>query len=340
MDDIERVRRAIIGVLGHRFTDTNMITALRNGDEIFPAMLEAVRDAEHSVEFVTFVYWTGDIADQMADALAERARAGVTIRVVLDGFGSLQMDQGLIETMRQAGVQVERFRPPTRWKVWEADHRTHRKILVVDDRLAFTGGVGIAAEWEGDARNPDEWRDTHFRIEGPSALGLKAAFLADWRDSEQRVNESDLRPELRDGPGHTEIAVMNASAQIGFNEAERVLEAVLSVAQRRIIIQTPYFNPTDVVSEALSDARRRDVAIDLVVPGEHIDKRVSAITAQREYRPLIEEGVRVWRYGTSMFHTKALLIDDAAAVIGSVNINRRSVEKAAEKLLSPLDSEM
>ena len=141
------------------------------------AMLEAIKEAKESIDFVTFNYWTGDIAHRFARLLAKRARDGISIRVILDGFGSLPMRQELIDIMTESGVQLERFRPIVRWKVWESDHRTHRKILVVDNQVAFTGGVGIAEEWEGDARNPNEWRETHFRVEVPAVLGLRAASL-------------------------------------------------------------------------------------------------------------------------------------------------------------------
>lgn len=326
----ERIRAATIGTLGPRFTTGNKVDVLKNGVEIFPAMLSAIGAAQKSIEFVTFVYWQGEVARNFAHALAQRSAAGVAVRVILDGFGSAPMNTALIEDMRRAGVEVERFRPPVRWKAWEADHRTHRKILVIDDEIAFTGGVGIAEEWEGDARDATEWRDTHFKVEGPAVLGLKAAFLTDWRDSDRRMTPRDIAPAMPKADGDVEIAVMNASAQIGYNEAERVLEALLSAARERIVIQTPYFNPTDVVHEVLSEARRRAVEIDLMIPGEHIDKRISAVKARESYRPLIKEGVRVWEYLPSMLHTKALMIDGVASIIGSVNINKRSVEKDEE----------
>ena len=165
--------------------------------------MEAVRSARISIDFVTFVYWTGEVARDFARALADKAREGVRVRVVLDAFGSRLMDTELTQELESAGAQVERFRPVVRWKAWESDHRTHRKILVVDDRVGFTGGVGIASEWEGNAASPEEWRDTHFRIEGPAVLGLKAAFLSDWRDCGHPIGREDIdigRPD-RAGDG-------------------------------------------------------------------------------------------------------------------------------------------
>lgn len=336
----DELQVAVESVLGNIFTDGNTLEVLKNGDEIFPAMLEAIRNAEESIDFVTFVYWTGDVAREFAAALAERARNGVRVRVVLDGFGSLPMDQGLIDDMRAAGAIVERFRPVVRWKFWESDHRTHRKVLVCDDAVAFTGGVGIADEWSGDARSPSEWRDTHFRITGPAVLGLRAAFLTDWRDVGHKIDEADIAVDPPPTTGDVTLGVVDGSAQIGFNDAERLLETLIAAAEERIVIQTPYFNPTDELLEALMAARRRRVEIDILLPGPHIDKRVSAIVAQDNYQPLVDEGIRVWIYQPTMMHVKAVLIDDELAMIGSININMRSVEKDEEVAVVVLDRDI
>ncbi len=333
----EKLRVAAESVLGNIFSDGNTIEVLKNGDEIFPAMLEAIRNAETSIDFVTFVYWTGEIAREFARAMAERARAGVRVRIILDGFGTLPMDQTLIDELRSAGAVVERFRPVVRWKFWESDHRTHRKVLVCDEKVAFTGGVGIADEWSGDARTPEEWRDTHFRISGPAVLGLRAAFLTDWRDVGHRIDEADIAVDPPAPRGTVTMGVVDGSAQIGYNDAERVLEALIAAAEKRIIIQTPYFNPTDELITALIEARRRRVEIDILLPGPHIDKRVSAVVAQDSYFPLVDEGIRVWIYQPTMMHVKAVLVDDEFAMIGSVNINRRSVEKDEEVALLVTD---
>ncbi len=336
----DRVERAVQAVLGPIVTSGNDIRILRNGDEIFPAMLESIEAARHSIDFVTFVYWTGDIARRFSSALADKARQGVRVRVILDGFGSLPMDTSLIEEMRMAGAVVERFRPVVRWKIWESDHRTHRKVLVCDDRVAFTGGVGIAEEWQGDARNPSEWRDTHFGVEGPAVMGLRAAFLTDWRDLGQPIDHADIDVDKPAAMGSSRVAVIDGSAQIGFNDAERVLEALIAAAENRIMIQTPYFNPTDELIDMLIEARRRRVEVDILLPGPHIDKRISEVVAEERYARLLEDGVRVAIYQPTMMHVKAVLVDGAAALVGSVNVNRRSVEKDEEVGLVVFDPEV
>jgi cardiolipin synthase len=166
--------------LGIPFTSGNDIRVLKNGDMIFPAMLDAIRQSKERVEFLTFVYWTGNIAHEFAKALAKKAEEGVEVFVILDSFGTAKMPNELFELMKKKGVQIETFRPLPQWKIWKIDNRTHRKVLICDGEIAFTGGVGIASEWEGDARDTNEWRDTHFQIKGQAVFGLQAAFMENW----------------------------------------------------------------------------------------------------------------------------------------------------------------
>jgi cardiolipin synthase A/B len=323
--------------VGAVFQDGHRVTVLRNGDQIFPAMLKAIESAEDTIDFVTFVYWKGEIARKFANALVDRSLAGVRVRVVLDAFGSAPMRRSLVRDMAGAGVAVERFRPPVRWKFWEADHRTHRKILVVDNRIGFTGGVGIASEWEGDARDSSEWRDTHFQIEGPAVLALKSAFLTDWRDTGHAIDLSDARAKRPDSTGDVAVALLDGSAQIGFNDTERALEAVVAAAEHRILIQTPYFNPTPELIGLLESALARGVEVDVLIPGPHIDKRISDVMAVEMCQPLLRMGGRVWRYQPTMMHAKAVLVDGILAVVGSLNINQRSVSKDEETAIGILD---
>jgi cardiolipin synthase len=336
----DRLKHAVEAGVGVTFRGGHKVDVLCNGVEIFPSMLEAIRSAESTIDFVTFVYWTGDVARRFADAFSERSRSGVRVRVILDAFGSAQMDEALIDQMAAAGVAIERFRPTTRAKFWESDHRTHRKILVVDNRIGFTGGVGIAEEWEGDARNPSEWRDTHFRIEGPGVLELKATFLTDWRDTGHPIDPSDIGVEAPPEAGEVQLAIVDASAQIGFNDAQRALETLIAASRHGIALQTPYFNPTDTIVGLMKDALARGVEIDVLVPGPQVDKRISDVMAQEMYLPLLEEGARVWRYQPSMMHVKCVIVDDALSLVGSVNVNRRSVEKDEEVALIFIDDDV
>lgn len=340
MTDADRLRMAVWASIGRFFEDGHEIKVLKNGDQIFPAMLDAIKQAKKSIDFVTFVYWTGGIAREFASTLAEKAREGIEVRVILDAFGSSAMRPELVREMTESGVRVERFRPIIRFKFWESDHRTHRKILVVDNEIGFTGGVGIAEEWEGDARNPGEWRETHFEIRGPAVLGLRAVFLNDWRDTGHPIGPGDITVPMPEKPGDVPVAIVDGSAQIGHSEAQRLLEAVVTAAQRSIVIQTPYFNPAKELLDLLIDAVERGVSVDLVVPGPHIDKRISEVMAEEMYEPLAAAGARVWIYQKTMMHSKVIVVDEVLSIVGSINVNRRSTQKDEEVALAILSEEV
>jgi cardiolipin synthase len=337
MSGARGVRVRLEGVLGLPFTDGNRVTPLRNGDEIFPAMLEAIRAAESTVEMVTFVYWTGEIAETFARTLADRARAGLDVRVVLDSFGAHSMSRALVDGMEEAGVKITWFRPLGNWKLWTAGHRTHRKVLVVDQRIGFAGGVGIAEEWEGNARDPSEWRDTHFRIEGPAVLGLRAAFFSNWAETDRsairQVVDSEPLPKI----GEAAVQVVRGTASFGWSDIATVLDGLLALAERRIRIQTAYLAPADPWVEAFREATRRGVEVEIMIPGPHTDKRVSELAGADEIGALIDAGVSLLRYQPTMLHTKVVLVDDEIACIGSANFNQRSLLKDDELALVVID---
>lgn len=321
----ERWRRVIEGGLGIPASTGNRIDVLRNGDMIFPAMLEAIRAAERTVDMLTYVYWTGGIAEELAEALCERARAGVRVRVLLDAIGAARINRELIDQMNDAGCHCEWFRPPTTWKVWENDHRTHRKILVCDGSVGFTGGVGIAEEWEGDARTPDEWRDTHVRVTGPAIDGLRAAFLSNWRETGQPL--FDDRDEFPDHgrPGDVTVTVLRSPAQIGWTDLHMMFGLLIGFAERSINLTTAYFVPDDETIERLTSAAKRGVEVTLLLPGRHADKRVVQLAGEKVFHPLLDAGINIFCYQQSMLHAKVLTVDGVVATLGSGNLDERSM---------------
>lgn len=324
------LQRALEGALGVPFTFGNRIDVLRNGREIFPAMLAAVEAAQETIDLLTFVYWQGAIAQRFAEALAGQARAGVRVRVLLDAVGAARMKRECLDVMTRAGVEVEWFRPPVRWRVWQTDNRTHRKVLVCDRRVGFTGGVGIAQEWEGDARHPGEWRETHFRIEGPAVHGLHAAFLGNWAEAGRREYEDlDSMPALADC-GDARLQVVRSTAAIGWSDVATVLRAVLKVAQRRLRITSPYFVPDPVLAALLAATAARGVRVEVLVPGPHHDQRVSQLATQDDFRQLLDAGIRIYRYQPTMLHAKVVSVDGELACVGSANFNQRSMRKDDE----------
>ncbi|MDP8977421.1 MAG: phospholipase D-like domain-containing protein [Actinomycetota bacterium] len=325
-------RHALEALLGIPATDGNAVDSLRNGTRAFPAMLDAVSSARESVDLLTYVYWTGDVARRMAGALAERARTGVRVRVLLDALGAYRMDPSLIGEMRTAGARVDYFRRP--WRPRDANHRTHRKVLVCDATVGFTGGMGIAAEWQGDARDPSEWRDTHFRIRGPAVNGLRAAFFENWVEAGNTLAEETERFPPQTPVGESAIQVVRSQpAAAGLSEGELVMRALVRVARQRLRFSTAYFTPDGPFLRLLRDAVERGVEVEVLIPGRHADKRMVQLAEHHDYGPLLDAGVRIANYQRTMLHTKIVTVDGVVACIGSANVNSRSLRKDDEVCL-------
>lgn len=340
-DDTARLRRALEGILGVPATEGNRIEALRNGDEIFPAMLEAIDGAEATIDFLTFVYWQGEIGTAFAERLAERAQHGVRVRVLLDAWGSQPMDAELIDLMHEAGVQVHRFRPLSRFKPGDINHRTHRKVLIVDEETGFTGGVGIADEWQGDARNEDEWRDTHFRVRGPAVDGLRSAFLDNWAETDAELfDESVDRFPDQPQAGDSVIQCVRGGSETGWSDIATLYRTLLQLARERIRITTAYFVPDEELTRRLCDAAARGVQVQILLPGPHIDKRFVQVASEASYEQLLDAGVEVWCFQPSMLHAKVMTIDGLLANVGSANFNSRSIADDEEVNLVVLDPDL
>jgi cardiolipin synthase len=302
------------------------VSVLHNGCEIFPAMLEAIRGAEYAIDFLTFVYWKGEIGTEVADALCRRAKAEVHVRVLLDAWGSRPIDGHLIDNMIEAGVQLRWFRPLSRVRLGEVNHRTHRKVLVVDETVAFTGGVGISDLWSGDARNEHEWRDTHFKVEGPAVDGLRAAFLDNWAETDQAIFDvaRDRFPR-QPTPGQSIIQCVRGASATGGSDLASVFRTLLQLTQQRLRVTTAYFVPDDDLTKRLCDAATRGVQVQILLPGPFADKRFVQLAAEVDYEVLIKSGVELWNFQPSMMHAKIMTVDGLVANVGSANFNARSL---------------
>ncbi|MFF7176933.1 phospholipase D-like domain-containing protein [Streptomyces sp. NPDC008121] len=334
-----RIRRRLERLIGIAATEGNSLVALRNGDEIFPAMLDSIRSAEHTVDMMTFVYWKGDIARDFAYALAERARAGVRVRLLLDGFGSRLIEKELLREMRRAGVQVAWFRKPLYLSPLKQNHRCHRKVLVVDEQVAFTGGVGIAEEWCGDARNPREWRDTHIKVGGPAVDGIAAAFAQNWAECHDELFDDRDRFAGHRPQGDAVVQVVRGSASFGWQDMQTLIRVVIESAEERFRLATAYFSPDALFIELLCAAARRGVEVEILLPGPYTDKRVCQLAGQHYYEDLLACGVKIHEYQPTMMHAKVITVDGTAALVGSTNFNRRSLDHDEEVMLAVLDEE-
>jgi cardiolipin synthase A/B len=333
-------RRVLEGVLGVPATEGNELVLLRNGAEIFPAMLGAIRAARHTIDLLTSIYWSGDIGQRVADALCERAEAGVRVRILVDAVGARLMDRDLLAQLDASACDLRHFRPVTRMRPWETNHRTHRKVLVVDEEIGFTGGVGIADQWLGDARHPGEWRETHVRVRGPAVDGLRAAFVGNWIETgpdlfDERIDRFPDQPT----PGRSVVQVVRGAAEVGPSDISTLFRTLLTVAHDHVRITTAYFSPDDDLVDLLCDTRRRGVRVQILLPGPHRDKRFVQIAGETQYTRLVECGVEIWAFQPTMLHAKILTVDGAVASIGSANLNRRSTSFDEEVDLVVFDPE-
>ena len=332
-----RIRRHLEGVLGTPATEGNQIDVLRNGDEIFPAMFEAVEAAERTIDFLTFVYWEGEIGAELAARLCERAEAGVRVRVLLDALGARTMERRLVDDMDAAQVDVRWFRPLRRMRPFEVNHRTHRKVLVVDEAVAFTGGVGIADVWTGDARNEEEWRDTHFRVTGPAVDGLRAAFLDNWGETTPELfSEVDTFPEQPQS-GSSVVQCIRGAAETGWSDVDALVRTLLQLAQERVRITTAYFVPDQELRRCLCDASERGVRVEILLPGPHTDKRFVQLAGEGTYQDLVDAGIEIWHFEPTMLHAKVMTVDGIVSDIGSSNLNARSMNRDEEVNLVVFD---
>jgi cardiolipin synthase A/B len=331
--------RCMAHLLGPPLVGGNRVTTLKNGDEIFPAMLDAVRKAKRSISFETYIYWSGKIGREFSDALAERARAGVRVHVLLDWIGSKQLDDDAVDMMVESGVEVERYRPLRWYNLSRVNSRTHRKLLVVDGKLGFIGGVGIADLWLGHAQDPEHWRDTHFQVEGPVVAHLQAAFTDNWMKTHADVlNEEDYFPELANC-GELCAQVFRSSPREGGDSARLMYLLSIAAARQQILIANSYFVPDDLCIQRLVEAKRNGVNVEIIVPGKYIDTKVTRRASRSRWGPLLEAGIAIYEYQPTMFHCKVMVVDDCWTSVGSTNFDNRSFRLNDEANLNVLDRE-
>ena len=335
--DSPAFRRSMAVLLGPDVLEGNAVRLLRNGDEIFPAMLEAIGRAERTICFETFIYWSGDVGRRLGEALCERARAGVKVHVLLDWLGSRRMDDEVLLALQRDGVEVQRYHRPHVMQLMRVNNRTHRKLLVVDGRIGFTGGVGIADQWSGHAQDEEHWRDSHFRAEGPVVAQMQAVFLDNWIKATGRVLHGDeYFPELH--PAGTMPAQMFSSSPSSGSESMHLMYLMgIAAAEHSIDLQASYFVPDELIHKALIAARQRGVTVRILVPGEHIDSDTVRLASKAEWGPLLQAGVEIYEYLPTMMHNKLLIIDKEMVSVGSTNFDVRSFRLNDEASLNVYD---
>ena len=320
---------------GNAMVGGNAAKLLKNGDEIFPAMLRDIREAKRTVNLETYIFQPDEAGRQFADAMIEAARRGVEVRLLVDAWGSKLED--LKNELKDAGVHVRRYRPMHLFSIYKVGRRTHRKILVVDGRVAYTGGLGIDKRWLGSARNTREWRDTQVRVEGPVAGQMQAIFSEDWTYTTGEILAGEkFYPQIPPA-GPMLAQAIKASRGDASSLAKMLYFVAIQSAAKSIHIANAYFLPDAQVREALVKAVKRGVDVQVMVPGRHIDLPLVRSASWHHYGELLQGGVRIFEYRPTMMHNKIMVIDGLYATIGSINFDARSMNENAEESLAFYD---
>jgi len=316
--------RVVEGITGSPLRTGNRVRILRNGAQTFPAMLDAVATARASVDLSSYIYWPGAITDRFTEALCERAKAGVEVNVVLDAYGSAKIDHATVDTLEGAGVTVAFFRPPAWYTLDKLNNRMHRRLLIVDGRIGFAGGVGIADVWTGDAQDPEHWRETHAVVEGPAVRDILGGFADNWTEATHIMLGPAHFPDLAPLDGGVDVQVIRSSPGAGGTATGRLFFATLAGARERLWVTTAYFAPDEAFVDLFCHAATRGVDVRVLVNGPNVDKEVVREAGQRQYGRMLEAGVRIFEYQPTMLHAK-VMIADGWANLGSSNLEHRSL---------------
>jgi cardiolipin synthase len=337
--DDPQFQRTMNALLGPPLLAGNRVRTLVNGEQIFPDMLAALRAAQRTITFEMYIYWSGEIGKAFADVLSERARAGVKVHVLLDGVGSGKIDEAFIDEMKRAGVEVERYNPPRFYTIGRLNNRTHRKLVIVDGKTAFTGGVGIADQWSGDAQDPQHWRDTHYRIEGPVAAQMQSAFMDNWTEVTGRVLHGDDYFPAIEAVGSQRAQVFTSSPGGASDSMQLMYLLSVAAARRNVTLSAAYFVPDNVEVQTFVQALKRGVTVRIIVPGHHVDSDVVRRASRARWGELLEAGAEIYEYQPTMFHCKVMIVDEIWTSVGSTNFDNRSFAVNDEANLNVYDRE-
>jgi cardiolipin synthase len=315
----------VAALVGTELSRGNAFDVLTNGDQIFPAMLAAINGARRRISFETYIFDTGEVANRFTEAFERAARRGVAVSLVVDAVGTSAEAKEHFERLRQAGCRVAQFNVPAWYSLEEVNYRTHRKILVVDGETGFTGGVGVADHWLGNADSKDHWRDTQVRVRGPVVRMMEAAFYENFLEADGTA------PPLLDPPpppagDEGEALVVRSSPSGGSNELKRLYQLALAAAKRSVDITTPYFVTDESTLWSLEDAVRRGVKVRVVMEGDLTDAMPVKYASRHMYDRLLQQGIELYEYQPTMMHTKALMVDGIWSIFGSANFDNRSLE--------------
>ena len=327
----------VASLVGAAVEPGDVYQVLRNG-EAFPPMLEAIKQSKQRINFETYVFKDETIGEQFLQGLEQAAQRGVVVRMILDPIGSVLSDANQ-ERLKNAGVQVSWFNPLHFWSLEETNYRTHRKTLVVDGEVAFTGGMGVADQWLGNAQSPQHWRDTHFQITGPAVRALESSFYENWIESGGRSAPA-LDPEMPSRATGARSVVLWSNPTAGASNVKLLYLLAIGAARKTLDIQSPYITLDESTRWSLAEARKRGVRVRMLSEGEITDAMPVKHASRFGYQELLDQGVEIYEYQPTMMHTKAVMVDGAFSIIGSANFGNRSFELNDELTVAVFDPDL
>jgi cardiolipin synthase len=314
----------IAGATGIPFVAGTRLDILNNGDEFYPAMLEDIARAELSITIEAYIYWAGDIGMAFAKALAERSRAGVRVKILLDAIGSSDIGDEVVRQLEAAGCQIAWYNPIRWYTLGRFNHRTHRKSLIIDGRVAFTGGAGIADDWLGHAQDQDHWRDIQIRLEGPGVTPLQTGFAQNWLETTRELLSGPTYYPVLEQAGDLSVLTIMSSPVTGASTARIMYYLSIASARKSIAIANPYFVPDPAALDTLIEAQQRGVEVRIMVSGDRNENWLSRHNACRLYGRLLRAGVAILEYETTLLHHKTMVVDGVWSTIGTTNFDSRS----------------
>jgi len=324
----------VAGACGVPVVPGNKLSVLNNGDEFYPAMLQAISSARKTVTMEAYIYWKGEIGLRFANALAAKRRAGVEVKLLLDAMGSSTIGKEILQVLKDSGCDVVWFNPLRLRTLGRYNNRTHRKSLIVDGRIAFTGGAGIADHWKGNATDPQHWRDIQVSFEGPAALGLQTGFAQNWLNTTGELIAGDGYFPRCNEAGNLAVQTILSTPNSGSSAIRIMYYLSIVSAREKIFIANPYFIPDDSAVEILIEAKKRGVDVKIMVAGIYNDMRVSRYSSIHLYGKLLKAGIEIYEYNRTMLHQKTMVVDGVWSTIGTTNFDNRSFALNEESNIS------
>jgi len=331
---------SVAGDCGVSIVAGNRLSLLNNGDEFYPAMLQAISGACKTVTIEAYIYWKGEIGLRFANALAAKRREGVEVKVLLDAVGSSTIGEEILKILKDGGCDVVWFNPLRLRTLGHYNNRTHRKSLIVDGRIAFTGGAGIADHWMGNATDPKHWRDIQVSVEGPAALGLQTGFAQNWLNTTgELIAGEGFFPRCHE-VGKLGVHTILSTPNSGSSAIRIMYYLSIVSAREKIYIANPYFIPDDSAVEILVDARKRGVDVKIMMAGIHNDMRISRYSSIHLYGKLLRAGIEIYEYNRTMLHQKTMVVDGVWSTVGTTNFDNRSFALNEESNISVHDRDL